>query len=288
MFIGNWKKFALFVFPLVFLFVFSLGAFGIQDEECYLYQEKPECPARYSSFNPSQDTYSPGETVKLTLSGLTEEYLIEEIKVEKLIGRDKGVVYTEVINQPVPVETTEWTWTWNQIGSHGEQVATGRYFALVETDCCGIFRTNFKVLRQVRPVCPCNCCGGWSMDLDTGCSRYETGEEVIVNFSNCSGCDIIFKRIYIERRDRCCGEDEVVYSQEFGDGFEPGKGWSWSWNQRNISGNFVEPGRYTVKVETDCCGTLKTGFTVYETGDRCQTSCCGAGFMFFGSCCNCN
>ncbi|MCF7876655.1 hypothetical protein K9M06_06330, partial [Candidatus Bipolaricaulota bacterium] len=102
MFIGNWKKFALFVFPLVFLFVFSLGAFGIQDEECYLYQQKSECRARYSSFNPSQDNYSPGETVKLTLAGLTEEYLIEEIKVEKLIGRDKGVVYTEVINQPVP------------------------------------------------------------------------------------------------------------------------------------------------------------------------------------------
>ncbi|MBS3791732.1 MAG: hypothetical protein V5A77_00020 [Candidatus Bipolaricaulota bacterium] len=285
MFTGlNSKKIALLVAPLVLLFVFSLGASGVQDEECCLYQEKPECPDRYSSFNPSQDTYSPGETVKLTLSGLTEEHLIEEIKIEKLLGKDEGVVYTEVIDQQVPVDQTEWTWSWNQIGSHGEQVANGRYFALVETYCCGIYRTNFKVLPQVRPVCSCNCCGRWSTKLDTGCSRYETGEEVMVNFSNCRDCDINFRRLYIERSDRCCGGNEIVFSHHFEGGFDPGRNWSWGWNQLDADGNVVEPGRYTVVVETECCGTLKAGFTVYESRDCCQSSCCGSGFLFFGSC----
>ncbi len=306
----NRKKAAIFLAPVVLLLVISLGALGVQDnecsvqeEECCLYQEKPECPARYSSFNPSKNEYSPGEIVELTLSGLTDKYLIEEIKIEKLIGRDEGVVYTEVINQSVPVDTTEWTWRWNQVGSDGDQVANGRYYALVETDCCGIFRTNFKVQPKVRrPVCSCNCCGGWSTNLNTDHKHYETGEEVGVDFSNCRDCDIVFEKLYVKRADRCCGKGEIVYSQEFEMGYQPGKSWSWIWDQRNMSGNFVEPGRYAVMIETECCGKLSANFTVYEKRDRCKTSCCSSsfndcgrrdrcsssccssGFLFFGFC----
>ncbi|MFB6215817.1 MAG: hypothetical protein ABEJ72_02455, partial [Candidatus Aenigmatarchaeota archaeon] len=107
---------------------------------------------------------------------------------------------------------------------------------------------------------------------------------VTVNFSNCRDCDINFKKLYIERRDRCCGDNEIVFSRKFEGRFDPGKDWSWSWDQSDASGNLVKPGRYTVAVETDCCGTLKAGFTVYESGDRCRSSCCGSGFLFLGSC----
>ncbi len=125
--------------------------------------------------------------------------MIEEIKIEKSIGRDEGVVYTEVIDQLVSLDTTEWSWSWNQHNNDGEQVRTGRYFALLETECCGIFRTNFKILYQPKPRCSCNCCGSWSTRLDTGCSRYEVGEKVMVNYSNCQGCDIAFERLYREK-----------------------------------------------------------------------------------------
>jgi hypothetical protein len=303
---NNWKKIVLSVFTLALALGLSMGVFGVENEDCCLYDEKPVCPSRYSSFNPSEDTYSPGETVHLTLSGLAGEHRIEEIKIEKLIGKGEGVVYSEVINQDISSDQNEWSWSWNQVGNNGELVPTGRYFALVETYCCGIFRTNFKVLYQPKPRCPCNCCGNWSTRLDTGCSRYEVREEVMVNYSNCQGCETVFERIYIERGG-CCGDSEIVYSQEFEDGFSPGRNWSWGWDQRNSYGDFVEPGNYSVNIETECCGTLETSFTVYQSRDRCtsccnrtsrcrssrsvcssRSSCCGSGLLFFGFLGSCN
>ena len=294
---NNWKKFLLSVFTLALVLGFSLGGFGVENDDCCLYDVKPDCPSRYTSFNPSENTYSPGETVHLTLSGLADNYRIEEIRIEKLIGRGEGVVYSEVINQDIPPDQREWTWSWNQIGNNGEQVVTGRYFALVETYCCGIYRTSFKILYKPKVRCSCNCCGNWSTRLDTGCSRYEVGEKVMVNYSNCQDCDTVFERIVVEKSDRCCGRGEVVYSQEFEGGYDPGRNWSWSWDQRNTYGDFVEPGSYTVKIETECCGTLETSFTVYQSRDRCtscsrtscsRSSCCGSGLLFFGFLGSCN
>jgi len=297
----NNKRLIISVVSLVLVLGFSLGGFAVENDDCCLYDEKPDCPSRYSSFYPSENTYSPGETVHLTLSGLADNYRIEEIRIEKLIGKGEGLVYSEVINQDIMPDQREWSWSWNQVASNGEQVPNGRYFALVETYCCGIYRTNFKIIYQPKFRCSCNCCGNWSTRLDTGCSRYESGEEVMVNFSNCRGCDIVFEKLYVERSDRCCGDDEIVYSYEFEAGYEPGRNWSWGWDQRDSSGNLVEPGRYTVTIETECCGRLDTSFTVYESRDCCRSSCCrtsrcrsscnvcssrssccGSGLLFFG------
>ncbi|MEF8726471.1 MAG: hypothetical protein V5A83_05995 [Candidatus Bipolaricaulota bacterium] len=287
------KSLTLFLVLFSVLLISAGGVFGVQNEECCLYMEKPDCPARYTSLNQSQEIYSPGETVKITLSGLKDEYLMEEIEIQK-VGAEREVVYTEVINEPVPGDVSEWSWEWNQIGNSGEQVDNHRYFALLETQCCGIYRTDFIIQRQVRPRCSCNCCGAWSTRLSTPCNRYESGENVAFNFSNCSNCDVTFERVYIiKKTSSCCGGTETVFSHEFSDGFDPGKSWSWNWGQVGNDGNLVGPGRYTMVIDVECCSSLKTSFTIYERrdccsrSDCCQSNCCGGLFSFFlSSCCS--
>lgn len=276
----------LFLVVLSVLLISSGGVFGVQDEECCLYTEKPDCPARYTSLNPSKEIYSPGETVQITLSGLQDEYLMEEIEIQK-VGSEREVVYTEVINEPVPVDVSEWTWEWDQIGNSGEQVNNSRYFALLETQCCGIYRTSFKIQRQVKPRCSCNCCGAWSTRLSTPCNRYRAGENVTFNFSNCRNCDVTFEGVYIKKASSCCGGTETVFSHEFSDDFNPGRSWNWNWDQRNNNDALVGPGRYTMVIDTKCCGYLRTSFTIYERRDcGCQSNCCGGLFgLFISSCC---
>ncbi|MCF7876624.1 hypothetical protein K9M06_06165 [Candidatus Bipolaricaulota bacterium] len=270
------------------LLAFSVVASGAQEEDCCLYMEKPDCPPRYTSFNPSEDTYGLGETITLALSGLDDEYKMEEIKIQK-VGSSKEVVYTEVINQDVSKDMSEWQWQWNQKGDSGEQVDTGHYFALLETQCCGIYRTDFRVQYEVRaPRCSC-CCGGFYTRLDTTCNRYETGENITVSFSNCGDCNLKFEKLYVKKNDRCCG-GEIVFSREFTEDFAPGRDWNWVWDQQNNNGQMVEPGRYTVTIETQCCGSLSTTFFVNEARSCCQSSssCCGGGLWPFFSCTSCN
>jgi len=292
------------IISLLLLLSFSLAVFGAAEEECCIYMEKPDCPPRYTSFRPSTDIYDEGETVKLTLYGLNDEYKMERIEIEG-VGPRGEVVYSEEINQNITPAVSKWSWSWNQIGSSGEQVETGHYFAILETQCCGYYRTDFRIQRKVRiPRCSC-CCGSYYMDLDTTCNRYSPGEDITVSFSNCNGCGLVFERLYVEREERCCGS-EVVFSREFTDGFQPGRDWSWIWSQQNNSGNQVGPGQYTVYIETRCCGTLSTSFNIYERSccqrTCCRSSyccerrscynrgsrCCGYGFwpFFLGSCCN--
>jgi len=288
------KSLTLFLVVFSVLLISAGGVFGVQDEECCLYMEKPDCPARYTSLNPSQKIYSPGETVKITLSGLKDEYLMEEMEIRK-VGTGRESVYTEVIDVPVSKDTYKWTWEWNQKGSTGEQIDTGHYFALLETQCCGIYRTDFRIQKQVRPRCSCNCCGTWSTRLSTPCNRYWTGENVTFNFSNCRNCDVTFEGVYIQKSSSCCGGTETVFSHEFSDGFDPGRSWSWNWDQRNNNDALVGPGRYTMVIDVECCGSLKTSFTIYERRDCCSRSnccqssrsnCCGGLFgLFLSSCC---
>ncbi|MFP4136698.1 MAG: hypothetical protein ACLFN7_06550 [Candidatus Acetothermia bacterium] len=272
------------------LLVFSGVLAGAQEEEeCCLYMEEPDCPERYSSLNPSEDVYSPGDTVEIELSGLNDEYLMEEIEIRK-VGSDREVVYTEVVNASVSEDENSWTWQWNQVGNSGEQVDTDHYFALLETECCGIYRTDFRIQRQVKPVCctrttKCNCRIGWNARLDSACSRYETGEGVDFTFSNCNNCDVTFESLEIKRSSRCCGGTETVYQREFQDGYNPGQSWSWNWDQRDASGELVQPGRYTLVINTECCSSLRTEFMINERRDRC--SCSGGLFSLF-SCCGCN
>lgn len=279
------KRLTLFLVVFSVLLISTGGVFGVQDEECCLNMEKPDCPARYTSLNPSKEIYSPGETVQITLYGLQDEYLMEEIEIQK-VGAEREVVYTEVINDSVPVDVSEWTWEWDQVGNSGEQVDNYRYFALLETQCCGIYRTSFRIQRQVKPRCSCNCCGTWSTRLSTPCNRYWTGENVTFNFSNCKNCDVTFEGVYIKKSSSCCGGTETVFSHEFSDGFNPGRSWSWDWEQRNNNGAQVGPGRYTMVIDTKCCGYLRTGFTIYERRDTCRSNCCGGLFgLFLSSCC---
>ncbi len=284
------KKLTLSIVLILFLLIFSTIASGVEREECCLYMEKPDCPSRYTSFNPSQDTYSPGETVEIVLSGLNDHYKMERIEIEE-VGASREVVYTEELNQDVSKDASQWKWSWDQIGNSGKRVGTDHYFALLETQCCGIYRTDFRIQRQVRvrPVCGCSCCGGLfsGMDLDTGSRRYKSGEDVSFVFSNCGDCSIVFESLSIKRiSSTCCGSSEVVFSREFQDGFEPGQDWSWSWDQRGNQDDLVEPGRYAMTIETKCCSALRTVFTVYETRDCQCRSCntCGFGLLSLFSC----
>lgn len=277
-----------FVFSLLLVLVGSLA--GAKDQDCCLYDEKPDCPERYSSLNPSKNIYSPGETVKITLSGLNDEYTMEEIEIRK-VGTDREVVYTEVINADVSSEASEWTWQWNQIGNSGEQVDTDHYFALLETYCCGIYRTDFRIQRQVKPfTCRSSrtCCTTWSTRLDTTCNRYKTGESIDFTFSNCSDCKVQFNSLAIKKSSRCCGGSETVYYREFDGGYHPGQSWSWSWDGRGTEGKSLGPGYYTMVIDTESCRDLKTSFRIYEQCD-CSGCCSGAGlFSLFscGSCCD--
>lgn len=295
------KRLTLFLVVFSVLLIYAGGVFGVQDEDCCLYMEEPDCPARYTSLNPSQEIYSPGETVKITLSGLKDKYLMEEMEIRK-VGTNRESVYTEVIEVPVSKDTSEWTWEWNQKGSTGEQIDTGHYFALLETECCGIYRTDFRIQKQVRRVCSCHCCcSSWSTRLSTPCNRYESGDNVAFNFSNCSDCDTTFERVYIKKTSSCCGGTETVFNHEFSDGFNPGRSWSWNWDQVDNDGNLVGPGRYTMVIDVECCDSLKTSFTIYERRDCCSRSsccqssrsnccrsnCCGGLFsLFLSSCCS--
>jgi len=275
-----------FVFSLLLVLVGSLA--GAKDQDCCLYDKKPDCPERYSSLNPSKNIYSPGETVKITLSGLNDEYTMEEIEIRK-VGTDREVVYTEVINADVSSDVSEWTWQWNQIGNSGDQVDTDHYFALLETYCCGIYRTDFRIQRQVKP-CTCRprrtCCMGWSARLDTPCNRYKVGESVALTFSNCNDCKVQFNSLAIKKSSRCCGGSETVYYREFDGGYRPGQSWSWNWDALGDDGKPVDPGYYTVVIDTECCRDLKTSFRIYEQCD-CSGCCCGAGLFSLFSCCSC-
>lgn len=274
------------VFSLLLVLVGSLA--GAKDQDCCLYDEKPDCPERYSSLNPSKDIYSPGETVKITLSGLNDEYTMEEIEIRK-VGTDREVVYTEVINAEASSDVSEWTWQWNQIGNSGEQVDTDHYFALLETYCCGIYRTDFRIQRQVKP-CTCRprrtCCMGWSTRLDTPCNRYKTGESVAFTFSNCNDCEIQFNSLAIMKSSRCCSGSETVYYREFDGGYHPGQSWSWSWDALGDDGKPADPGYYTMVIDTECCSDLKTSFRIYEPSS-CSSNCCGTGLFSLFSCCSC-
>lgn len=286
------------IIPVVLfsILLVSFGAVSVtEEEECCLYEEEPDCPERYSSLNPSEDTYSPGETVEITLSGLNGEYLMEEMEIRK-VGTDREVVYTEVMNATVSEDETEWTWQWNQVGNSGEQVDTDHYFALIETDCCGIYRTDFRIQRQVEPVCctrtkTCSCGIGWSTSLEAACSRYEVGESVDFTFSNCNNCEVTFQNLEIKRSDGCCGDMETVYYREFEEGYQPGQSWNWTWDQVGDHGENVQPGRYVMFIDTECCDDLRTEFRIYEKRDRCETrdrcTCSGGLFSLF-SCCGCN
>ncbi len=274
-----------FVFSLLLVLVGSLA--GAKDQNCCLYEEKPDCPERYSSLNPSKDIYSPGETVKITLSGLIDEHRMEEIEIRK-VGTDREVVYTEVINADVSSDASEWTWQWNQVGNSGEQVDTDHYFALLETYCCGIYRTDFRIQRQVKPfTCRSSrtCCTSWSMRLDTTCNRYKTGESIDFTFSNCNDCQVQFNSLAIKKSSGCCGGSETVYYREFDEGYDPGQSWSWSWNGRGNEGQSVGPGYYTMVIDTGSCSDLKTSFRIYEP--RGCSNCCGTGLFSLFSCSSC-
>ena len=139
--------------------------------------------------------------------------------------------------------------------------------------------------------CCCTCC---HTNFYTNSSRYNIGENVIINFSYRGDCDITFDRLYVTKKSSgwCCEDPEIVFSIDFEEGFEAPKTWNWTWSQINNRGNQVEPGQYTITIATDDCNKLKASFRIYERKDCCnccERSRCGCcGFFPFLFCCPCN
>lgn len=256
------------------------------DEECCLYMKPGYCPPRYTSFTADKDIYERSDLVTLTLWDLQEDYLIEELTIKEVLTGD--VVFHTMIDEPVPVDVTEWTYQWDQIGNSGSKVDYGHYFALVETRCCGIYRTNFRTQFKPKPCPCCTCCGKRFAKVFSHSSKYLVGDPVNFTFTNPKEGCFIFDRLAIKRCSGCCG-CKTVYSYVFPDGTKPGPKWSWTWDQTDKSGNHISTGTYSLVIETENCGQFSTKFEIYQRR-TCGCGCCGccSFWNFFCSCgCGC-
>jgi|GEM_PF-1832604 len=109
------------------------------------------CPARYESLDTDKQVYGLGEEIKLVLSDLQDfEYLVEKVEVhfKPLFEHEYNLFYTAQRVGPIDRGLDEWTWTWDQVNSAGEQLGAGRGYIRITLNCCKNYRTYFRVNRS--------------------------------------------------------------------------------------------------------------------------------------------
>lgn len=109
-------------------------------------------------------------------------------------------------------------------------------------------------------------------DLDTNKSVYEVGEKVEIIFLNPEDYHFEFSRVYVKQlRYDNWGIPEVVTVFERSDpqSVEPGARWTWTWDQKDCTGNQISKGRFMVVIETKRCETYGALFRV---GQLCSPS----------------
>lgn len=121
---------------------------------------------------------------------------------------------------------------------------------------------------QASSQCGCRiCCSNHPATLKTDENIYQYGGDVTFTFSNPEDYEFVFERIYIQRHysySIVVPVVETVYENDFTSTIIPGTSWSWTWNQTDNWGNQVKPGRYSLIIETRCCGIFETSFRITE------------------------
>lgn len=126
-------------------------------------------------------------------------------------------------------------------------------------------------------------CLSYCGDLSTDKYTYEQGETAKFIFSNQGNYDFTLERIYVLNLQSFTGGTsavETVYEHTFSDPISPGASWSWEWNQKDMSDNQVQNGRFMGVVETRYCGSYRTSFRIVPKPPKKCQSCCN----FWASC----
>lgn len=126
-------------------------------------------------------------------------------------------------------------------------------------------------------------CLSYCGDLDTDKYIYEQGEAVEFTFLNPKNYDFIMEGIYVLRLQSFTGGTSIVdavYERTFSDPISPGTRWSWKWNQKDISGNRVQAGRFMGVIKTRYCGSYRVSFRIVPKPPKKCDPCC----TFWASC----
>ncbi|MFW6012935.1 MAG: fibronectin type III domain-containing protein [Candidatus Bipolaricaulota bacterium] len=135
------------------------------------------CPVRYESLSTDKRVYEKGETVTLKLSNLESfAYLIEEVEIyyKKTAGGDPRVIYIEERLGEIPATASSWEWEWDQTLSDGEQAPEGYYYIRLKTNCCGYYRTYFRIQKDG---------GGFQLPADSSEEEAPTAPDRPDNFN---------------------------------------------------------------------------------------------------------